>query len=697
VSGPPVSVIVPVYRGVHDVRNCIESVIRHAASCDVPFELLVIDDATPEPEVRAYLDEVVTREVPFQLTVLHNETNCGFVRTMNRGLVRTNGDVVMLNADTVVTPRWLDRLARAAGLPDVATVTPLTNHGSICTLPQTVIDAFGLEGDAPRIDECAEFIASHSLELHPTVITGVGFCMYTTHAAIDRVGLLDEDTFGIGYGEEVDFCLRASRVGLRHIVDDSTFVYHRGGGSFGEEQQAEGWARGATILYARYPFFRSANSRERARDPLQVPFAGLELGLDDRDPSRPHVLQVLHSPLTEQGGTAKFVRALMSALEREFDFSVVYPVESGLALRTRWHRGDGQAPTEHEFLLPGAANQVTRVHDAVVANAFEMALDLFDVDAVHVHNLIGHSLAPLEVLDRFPGPVVSSVHDLFLACPNFSLLYRKQSACGIPEDLSVCRRCLEDIAIEPMPGSPMISDLSLEYLAEFRAMTRRHLDAVDHWVFASRSAADYFARVYELEPGRVELIEHGSLISLGRRGDGPDEALIFGEPLRVAFVGLGWAKKGLEAVNYLADALGDSSIEIHHFGDLRQPGSTLVHAHGPYENEYLPELLHSAGIHIVLLPGPYAETFGIVMSEALAAGLPVIGAGYGALGERIRLHGVGWTIDPLDHESLRQLIERLDRCRDELLRATERVFEVKMQTVEDTADRYGALYRSASR
>src|SRR5262249_57225307 len=104
-----------------------------------------------------------------------------------------------------VTTGWLDRLARAAGRPDVATVTPLTNHGSICTLPQAVIDTFGLAGDAPRIDECAEFITSRSLQLCPRVITGVGFCMYTTRAAIDRVGLLDEDTFGIGYGEEVCF------------------------------------------------------------------------------------------------------------------------------------------------------------------------------------------------------------------------------------------------------------------------------------------------------------------------------------------------------------------------------------------------------------------------------------------------------------------------------------------------------------
>ena len=71
----------------------------------------------------------------------------------------------------------------------------------------------------------------------PEVITGVGFCMYVTRAALDLCGVFDEETFGLGYGEEVDFCLRATRLGLRHLVEDSTFVYHRGGVSFGERDE----------------------------------------------------------------------------------------------------------------------------------------------------------------------------------------------------------------------------------------------------------------------------------------------------------------------------------------------------------------------------------------------------------------------------------------------------------------------------
>jgi GT2 family glycosyltransferase len=692
VTATPVTVIVPVYRDVDDVRRCLESVVRHAPSCDIPFDLVVIDDASPEPAVRAYLDDFARRPASVSVTLLRNEVNLGFVGTMNRGLSLATGDVVMLNADTAVTAGWIDRLAGAAAAPDVATVTPITNHGSICTVSESVIDEFGLDGPEPRIDDCAAFVAESSLRLLPDVITGVGFCMYTTRTALDRCGLLDQDTFGRGYGEEVDFCLRATRMGMRHLVDDATFVYHRGGGSFGDGQ-SEGWARSSAILYERYPFFRPANRHERARDPMRVPFAALDVALNERRRDRPHVLHVTHSRLTDRGGTEKFVRTLIDALGADFDFSVAYPVTSGLAVDTVWRLDNHAKPVEHRFLLPGAANQVTRIDDAVSAEAFTMALDLFEFDAVHVHNLIGHSLAPLAALEEFPGPVLCSVHDLFLACPNFSLLYRKQEPCGIPDDRAVCARCLETIAEEPMPGSPLIPNLSLSYLDEFRGIARARLDVVDHWVFASQSAADYFARVYELDPARVELIEHGAVIRLDRRARKPDKALVFGEPLRVAFVGLGWAKKGLDAVNFLAEALDDSAIEIHHFGELKQPASSALRAHGPYDNEFLPDLLDRAGIHVVLLPGPYAETFGIVMTEALAGGRPVIGASYGALGERIRASGAGWTIDPMDHPALEGLVRRLDRCRAEVMLATERAARVPLHQVSESASRYAALYQ----
>lgn len=676
-TSPPITVIVPVYRGVDEVRACIDSVLRHAARH--LLELLVIDDASPEQAVREHLASLPAESNGVRIQVLRNDENLGFVATVNRGIQRARGDVVLLNSDTVVTAGWLDKLHDVAATEhDVATVTPLTNFGSICTVPDTVIDAFDLNGEHPQVDACAELVERQSLRRRPEVITGVGFCMYITREALDACGLFDAETFGAGYGEEVDFCLRASRLGFRHLVDDATFVFHHGAVSFGEARE-DGLERGSAILRHRYPFFRPANRRERAVDPLATVFASLELGLAPRNEDRPHVLHLLHSPPGALGGTEKHLAALQSTLLPDIDFAILHPIVSGFVLRTLWLGEDGQR-IQHEFLLPGAPRRVTNVDDANAGAALRTALDMFHFDAVHIQNLIGHSLAPLDVLTDFPGPVVCSVRDLYLACPNHWLLYHGHN-CGIPEDLSYCATCL-----------PETRDLSLSYLEQFRATVESRLDAVDAWVFASQSAADFMLRVYDLDPARVEIIEHGALISLSSRSTELDEALLYDEPFRVAFVGLGWAKKGLGTVGWLADVLADTNIEVHHFGELGEITSGHVRTHGPYDNDVLPQLLDAAGIHVVLLPGPYAETFGHVMTEALVAGRPVIGASYGALGERIRATGAGWTIDPADPPALLELVRRLDACREEVARATRAALAARIRSIASTAHRYRELY-----
>ena len=107
----PVTIIVPIYGGLAYTARCLDSVARHAATARVPFELLLIDDASPDRPVRELVDEFASTPAPFPITALHNDENLGFVATVNRGLRLAPGDVVILNSDTAVT----DGLARPPG------------------------------------------------------------------------------------------------------------------------------------------------------------------------------------------------------------------------------------------------------------------------------------------------------------------------------------------------------------------------------------------------------------------------------------------------------------------------------------------------------------------------------------------------------------------------------------------------------
>src|SRR5690606_8945810 len=98
------------------------------------------------------------------------------------------------------------------------------------------------------------------------VPTGVGFCMYIKRSALKKVGLFDVDEFGRGYGEENDFCMRASRKGMTNVLCLNTFVYHSGGVSFGKEK-AERVQNAMQTLDRLYPEYHEKIHEHIKEDP----------------------------------------------------------------------------------------------------------------------------------------------------------------------------------------------------------------------------------------------------------------------------------------------------------------------------------------------------------------------------------------------------------------------------------------------
>ena len=232
-----IDVIVPVHSGLAATRRCLESVV--GTRMQTPFETVVVDDATPEPAIARYLDELAEAR---RITLLRNDRNQGFVRSVNRGMaLHADRDVVLLNSDTEVANDWLDRLARCADRdPHFGTVTPFSNNATICSYP-----FYGWMGGLPGtlgLKALDQLFAAVNADKSIDLPTGVGSCLYLRRACLDQVGLFDAGRFGRGYGEENDFCLRAAAAGWRNVVAADVFVFHEGGVSFAREREerAEG-------------------------------------------------------------------------------------------------------------------------------------------------------------------------------------------------------------------------------------------------------------------------------------------------------------------------------------------------------------------------------------------------------------------------------------------------------------------------
>jgi GT2 family glycosyltransferase len=253
-------IVVPVHDGADVLTACLASLARTLPR-DAHVE--IVDDASRDPAVARILHEHAAG-APHRVSLVQQPANLGFVRTVNAAFARAGGDVILLNSDTVTTRGWYERLLTcAASDPRIATATPFSNNAEICSLPTWCV-ANPLPADAEAV---AAACVAAGPPTYPDLPTGVGFCMYVRGAAVAAIGDFDAATFGIGYGEENDFCLRAAAHGWRNVLCDDAYVVHVGGASLAPLGHRPGGANLARLA-ARYPGYNALIADFIARDPL---------------------------------------------------------------------------------------------------------------------------------------------------------------------------------------------------------------------------------------------------------------------------------------------------------------------------------------------------------------------------------------------------------------------------------------------
>ncbi len=228
-STPDLSIIIVTWNSAADLGPCVESVRAHTRNS---FELIVIDNASTD-DTRAQIDRLRVVEVDHpgaepagRLRVVRNAGNVGYAPAMNQGLAMARGEyIVQLNPDTVVSPRWDERLV-AELKPGVGAVGPVSDHAAGLqffgrflhsergvTSPEAVVAAGGFPAE-PALD----------------TLLLMGFCLMTSRAVLEAHGPLDPGlTMG---GDDLEYSLRLRRAGLTLRVVPSVFVHHKGQASF---------------------------------------------------------------------------------------------------------------------------------------------------------------------------------------------------------------------------------------------------------------------------------------------------------------------------------------------------------------------------------------------------------------------------------------------------------------------------------
>ncbi len=247
-----VDVVICVHDALDETRACIDSVIR---TREAPGRLILVDDGSGL-ETRTYLESV--RDSAPLTTLLRHEKALGYTRAANRGLAESDAPfVLLLNSDTVLTRGAIGRmLACMRSRRRVGLVGPLSNAASYQSVPEVHDSAGGWmvntlpQGWQP--DDAARLVASAFRERYLRVPVLNGFCTLYRRELLDRIGPLDEALFPSGYGEENDFCIRATAAGYRLLVCCDAYVYHAKSRSFGHERRQELSRDGREKLLARH-------------------------------------------------------------------------------------------------------------------------------------------------------------------------------------------------------------------------------------------------------------------------------------------------------------------------------------------------------------------------------------------------------------------------------------------------------------
>jgi GT2 family glycosyltransferase len=248
-------IVIPVFNAIDDAIRCLDSLTK---STDITIPILLLDDCSADTEIQTL--EASARKHA-NVYFARQDKNLGFVQNANTAFTLCERrDVVLVNSDVILPNGWLARLRDAAySRQNVATATPLTNHGSLLSVPhRNTPSDYPQNATFESVCDADEKVKRASVRSRPVILSAVGHVTYYRREALDAVGLYDE-TFSPGYEEEVDFCLRAGEMGFFHVVADDVFVYHKGSQSFDSalaHTAAQLREKHLQIIAERYPFYQ---------------------------------------------------------------------------------------------------------------------------------------------------------------------------------------------------------------------------------------------------------------------------------------------------------------------------------------------------------------------------------------------------------------------------------------------------------
>lgn len=290
-------------------------------------------------------------------------------------------------------------------------------------------------------------------------------------------------------------------------------------------------------------------------------------------------------------------------------------------------------------------------------------------DVVHTNNLVGFSPGVWKASAELGLPIVHTLWDHRLLCTR-ATMFKRGRAC-----LSRCVECRATSALKRGPSEEVDVVVGVS-----RAILDAHL------------GAGFFPRA-ETEvvtvPMALDDAPSGSIRTPAADGT-----------LRLGYLGRLQSGKGVELLLDAVRGLPDEGWELRIAGSGEERYEAELHERPTHGNvRFIGRVEASSflvGIDALIVPSQFYEAAGLVIAEAYAHGVPVLGSRRGGIPELIDEGRTGCLFDPDSPEELAGLLGDLLECPEKLAGMRDACLErVEMHRPERIVEAYLRCYRRA--
>jgi FkbM family methyltransferase len=621
----PIDIVIPIYNGFDYLEPLFRSLFSHTS---MPYRLIVVEDASPDIRVKQFLREMRRTNTETDIVLIENLENLGFVGSVNRAVSEVRNHFVLLNSDTEVPPNWIERLMYPIfEMENIASTTPFTNSGTICSFPTYLQDNPIFEDlDVEVIDSYFQFV--NCARSYLAIPTGIGFCMGINKMVVDQIGMFDE-IFGRGYCEENDWCARAEKFGYQNLHVPNLFVYHKHGGSFPSEDRRRLIERNHSLLLEKHPSYDM-----KVRDFIRM---------DSLKDLRRFLIMLLSS--NEARASVIFDNELGGGAHQFRKGRIEQIVGDGAAVFLISYKDNRDKIATLKFYFRAYRFSFAIKNPEDLVRLFtSIRIDEIIINSFVAFHQVNEWLALAARIRSASGDarVVFMVHDYFAVCPSYTLINDSREYCGVPSDLGICRECLNRNT-----GDFRRFESHADILT-WRTQWANFLRACDEIVCFGGASADILRRAYpSIQTERIVVRPHDIT--------GRFAQMYFGawkNPIKtIGVLGAINLAKGSNVLRDLVEHIDKRrlSVKVILFGEIDiQIISESFEVTGRYDIECLQSIVLEKKVDVFLLPSIWPETFSFTADEIMQMGFPLIAFNIGAPAERVKAYSLGKVIEVED-------------------------------------------------